>query len=187
MTDSDPPRVSASVSVPITPGGGIYITGGVSMDDVFTGSTPSSLATKPGEQGAKTEWDVTSLDAAVTWLTAHADYLDRMYRGMDDIKTLMDGPDIDNTTRQDAGSSQSVGTGGPLGGFKGAGDLAATHKQLYQGVNTSLKTIVENLYDAADALKKIKEKYSTAENANAMSAADMEKIFGDLGTSEHDV
>jgi hypothetical protein len=68
-------------------------------------------------------------------------------------------------------------SGGPLGGFPWAVKLAERHTNLYQGFNTSLKTVAENLYDAADALKKVKEKYKDVEGANVMSAAEMESDF----------
>jgi uncharacterized protein YukE len=190
------PRTDVQVSVPVPiPGTGvpIYITGGVSQDNVYATHTPDGLTTRPGEAGAKTEWDATTLDAAVTWLTAHADYLDRMYRGMAEIRTLMDGPDVDQTTRSDSGtmnratSTTPQANGGPLGGFKGSSAIAAKHDSLYQGFNTGLKNIVENLYDAADALTKIKAKYTNAEQVNALGAADVESIFGELGQSQHNV
>jgi hypothetical protein len=196
-TPYTPPRTNVEVSVPVPiPGTGvpIFITGGVSQDDVYASHTPDGLATKPGEAGAKTEWDATTLDAAITWLTAHADYLDRMYRGMAEIRTLMDGPGTDQTTKSDSGmanqpmsSTSPPVNAGPLGGFKGASAIASKHNGLYQGFNTGLKNVVENLYDAADALTKIKEKYTKSEQVNALGAADIESIFGNLAQSQHNL
>jgi hypothetical protein len=197
--DYTTPRTNVEVAVPVPlPGTGvpIFITGGVSQDNVYASHLPDSLVTKPGEAGAKTEWDASTLESAITWLTAHADYLDRMYRGMDDIRTLMDGPDVDQTTRTDSGTQNRAqsstdpsasANGGPLGGFRGSSAIAAKHDGLYKGFHDGLKNIVESLYDAADALSKVKEKYTTAEKVNALSASDVESIFTDLGSSQHNV
>jgi hypothetical protein len=146
--------------------GGIYVpTLNGATDNIYKPTTIDSLQSTKGDSGEKTAWDVTSLDAAITWLTAHADYLKRMYHGMDDLKSLMDGP------------SGNPKPGGPMGGFPWAVKLSERHSSLYQGFNTNLKTVVENLYDAADALRKVKDKYHDVEGANAMSAADMESDF----------
>lgn len=201
--DYTPPRTNVEVSVPVpipVPGlpvpVPIFITGGVSQDNVYASHLPDSLVTKPGEAGAKTEWDASTLDSAITWLTAHADYLDRMYRGMDDIRSLMDGPDVDQTTKQDSGTQNrtvdtsnpgAASNGGPLGGFKGSLAIATKHNGLYAGFHDGLKNVVESLYDAADALSKVKEKYTNAEKVNALTASDVESIFTDLGTSKHNV
>jgi hypothetical protein len=156
--------------------GGIYIptvTG--SADDVDKPTTITQLQPDANDPGEKTEWDVTSLDAAITWLTAHADYLKRMFHGMDQLKSLMDGPKMSNDVMQHSGTNGQ--SGGPLGGFPWAVKLAERQSTLFQGFNTNLKTVAENLYDAADALKKVKEKYQDVEGANAMSAAEMESDF----------
>jgi hypothetical protein len=156
--------------------GGIYIptvTG--SADNTDKPTIINSLQPNANDPGEKTEWDVTSLDSAIAWLTAHADYLVRMYHGMDDLKTLMDGPKLSNDVMQHSGTNGQ--SGGPLGGFPWALKLAERQSNLFQGFNTSLKTVAENLYDAADALRKVKDKYHDVEGANAMSAAEMESDF----------
>ena len=104
-------------------------------------------------------------------------YLKRMYHGMDDLKSLMDGPKISSDVMQHSGVSGQ--SGGPLGGFPWAVKLANRQTGLFQGFNTNLKSVVENLYDAADALREVKEKYVDVEHANAMSAAEMEADFTD--------
>lgn len=167
-----PDRVSTTVGGDLD---GIYIpVAKVTVDNANKPTTVSSLAS-PG--GAPTEWDVTSLDAAITWLTEQADYLKRMYHGMDDLKSLMDGPKISSDVMQHSGVSGQ--SGGPLGGFPWAVKLANRQTGLFQGFNTNLKSVVENLYDAADALREVKEKYVDVEHANAMSAAEMEADFTD--------
>jgi hypothetical protein len=178
-SNSQPDTVTTSVPAGYYPGVGyIPVTVSGTQDNVWKASTPTLLAAQPGEAGAKTEWDVTSLDEAVRWLTAHADYLARMYHGMDDIKALMDGPEADT----EAGLQRSS----PLGGFDWATKLAAKHTGLYQGVNQSLKQVVESLYDAADAVKKVKENYHDVEHASSMSASDLESVFTDVSQGDHD-
>ena len=168
--------------------GGIYIptvTG--TADNVDKTTTIARLQPDGNDPGEKTQWDVTSLDSAITWLTAHADYLKRMYHGMDDLKTLMDGPQMSSSVMQNSGVNGQ--SGGPLGGFPWAAKLAERNNNLFQGFNTNLKTVVENLYDAADALRKVKEKYHDVEGANAMSAAEMESDFADAQSqvSSHNI
>jgi uncharacterized protein YukE len=141
------------------------------MDNVYKAQTPTSLQTTPGEAGAKTEWDASTLDGAAKWLESHAEFLARMYHGMDDLKDLMNGPD---------------GMTSPLGGFPWARELTSKHTSLQQSMQTGLKTVVENLYDAADAVRKVKEKYHSAEKASTMAGGDMNKVFSDLGRSDHD-
>jgi hypothetical protein len=168
--------------------GGIYIptvTG--SADNVDKPTIITQLQPDANDQGEKTQWDVTSLDAAITWLTAHADYLKRMYHGMDELKSLMDGPQMSSSVMQNSGTNGQ--SGGPLGGFPWAVKLAERHTNLFQSFNTGLKTVVENLYDAADALQKVKQKYTDVEGANAMSAAEMESDFSDAQSqiSSHNI
>ena len=171
-----------------TPGGvydGIYVPS-VTMtgDNVGTSRLSGSLAPQAGDPTVTTV-DVDNLDAAITWLNTWADYLKRVYHGMDDIKALMAGPQLDGKIMRDAGPSGQ--SGGPLGGFPWAGELAKRHTTVYQGYTSGLKTVVDNVYDAADALKKVKDKYNDVEHANAMSAAEMESDFGDAQSQSHNV
>ena len=140
------------------------------MDNVYKAQTPKTLQAG-GDAGAKTEWDASTLDGAAKWLESHAEFLSKLYHGMDDLKDLMDGPD---------------GTTSPLGGFPWATQLNSKHTSLQQSVQTGLKTVVENLYDAADAVRKVKQQYHSAEEASTMSGADMDKVFTDLGKNDHD-
>ena len=47
--------------------------------------------------------------------------------------------------------------------------------------------MVDNLYDASDALRKVQGKYNDVEHANAMSAAEMESDFTDAKSQSHNV
>jgi len=186
MTDTGGTPDRFSTTIPGGMYGNFYVpTATVTADNVNSSAVPSQLAAQPGEAGAKTEWDVTSLDAAITWLTAHADYLKRMYHGMDAIKALMDGPKYNNDIVQHSGMEGQHAS--PLGGFPWAGKLAERHNNLFQSYGNGLKTVVENLYDAADALKKVKEKYQDSEHANAMSADEMEADFNDARSISHNI
>ena len=186
MTDSGGTPDRSSTTIPGGMYGNIYIpTTTVTADNVNSSHVPDQLAPHQGEAGAKTEWDVTSLDAAITWLNAHADYLKRMLHGMDSIKTLMDGPKYGDHVMQNSGMGGQQMS--PLGGFPWAGKLTERHSQLYQSYQTGLKTVIANLYDAADALTKVKEKYGDVEHANAMSAQDMETDFNDARSVPHNI
>ncbi len=180
---SQPDQVN--VTLPGGDYGGIYIpTTTVTSDNVWKSQVSSDLAGQPGDPTVTTV-DVDSLDKAITWLNTWADYLKRIYHGMDDIKSLMDGPQMDPKITSDAGLSGQ--SGGPLGGFPWAGKLAERHTSLFQSYNGGLKTVVDNLYDAADALKKVKDKYNDVEHANAMSAAEMESDFQAAQSQSHNV
>jgi hypothetical protein len=159
--------------IPVVPYHGVYIAG-VSMDNVYKAETPSSLVAGSGEDGVKTEWDASSLDSAITWLETHASYLNRLSHSMTDIQDLMGGPAA--TT----GASVPGASASPLGSFPWAQRLAAKHASLYSGTEAALRRLSENLYNAAEALRKVKENYETAEGANAMSAAEMAQIFANV-------
>lgn len=175
MSGSDDSTVSASVGAPvygITPMP-IYVAGGVSLDNTSYSDPNGPASLNQGDLTTKV--DTSSLDAAVTWLTQIADYLLKMHQGMSDLKTLTDGPTYDSTTVQHSGGGQLT----PFGGFPGAQDMAKKAASLYTSYHDGLKNVVNDLYDAADALKQIKAQYTTAENANKMTAAQLESIFGD--------
>lgn len=168
--NSQPNRVEVEhVPIPVT--AGVYLTG-FSMDNVHRVETPSDLVAASGEAGVKVEWDASTLDSAVTWLEAHASYLSRLSYSMTDIQDLMGGAA--------AGGLAAAGAKSPLGGFPWAQQLSAKHASLYAGTESGLRSLSRSLYDAAEALRKVKENYETAEGANAMSATDMEKIFADV-------
>lgn len=170
----EPDRVSAGTPPIGVPGTAGYIPPvTLSMDDVYNSQAPSSLTAGPGGKDTQAEWNDETFDAAITGLKAYAEFLSKMYYGMDDIKDLMGGPN--------GGMVSS-----PLGGFDWAMELAKSHTTLLDGTKTNLKNATEALYDAADAVNKIKEHYKTVEDASAMSAADMEKAFSDQASSTHD-
>ncbi len=138
---------------------------GVEIDSVHQERVPSGLVAAPGEAGVKTEWDAASLDNAIRWLEAHADYLHRLSYDMTDLQDLMGGP---------------AGGKSPLGTFDWAVRLSQKHAGLYTATESAVKSLSESLYDAAKALRRVKENYENAEGVNAMSAADMQKVFADV-------
>ena len=146
------------------------VTLGIELDNVNRAETPADLVAGPNEAGVRTEWDATSLDSAIRWLQAHADYLNKLSHEMDEIQDLMGGA---------AAASGAPGTKSPLGGFDKAGTLAKMHGSLFSSTQTGMRTLATNLYDAAEALRQVKENYETAEQANRMTALDMQKIFTD--------
>ena len=183
MTDSGQPD-RTSTTIPGRFHGDVYIPSvTVTADNIARASVPSSLAAAADEPGGRASWDVSSLDEAITWLTALADHLKRLYHGMDDIKALMDGPKYNSDVMQHSGTGgQSFS---PLGGFPWAEKLAERHNTLFQSYNGDLKTVVDNLYDAADALKLIKSSYQDAERASVMSASDLESDFTVASSGQH--
>jgi len=154
---------------------------GYSTDNVYNASTPASLLPRTGDKGVETSWNIDSLDAAITWLTAHADYLDRMSHGTQDIKNLIAGPahPANNVAWADNGDGPVTS----LGGFRWARLLAKQHNSLLEQTRQQLKQVVEELYAAADAVGQVRDKYQDAEHASAMSAADLEGIFTNAGKS----
>ncbi|MEU5904037.1 hypothetical protein [Micromonospora sp. NPDC047527] len=162
------------IPVPVAgmPTSGLAVTG-FEIDNVNHAATPEGLVTAPSEAGVKTEWDATSLDSAIGWLETHAAYLNKLSYNMVDIQDLMGG----------ATAGVAGGVGGqasPLGGFDWAGRLAAKHQGLYRDTESGVQKLAQSLYDAAEALRQVKQNYETAEEQNRMSAADMQRVFGDV-------
>ncbi|MEH1166337.1 hypothetical protein V6V47_13205 [Micromonospora sp. CPCC 205539] len=180
MTDdrtTQPERyVNDNLYIPIPAGAvptpGLAVTG-FEVDNVNHAATPDGLVTAPGEAGVKTEWDASSLDSAITWLETHAAYLNKLSYDMVDIQDLMGGAAA-------GGAGAVAGQPSPLGGFDWATRLAAKHQGLYQTTEAGVRRLSESLYDAAEALRQVKQNYETAEEQNRMSAADMQRVFGDV-------
>ncbi|TDC55027.1 hypothetical protein E1258_23130 [Micromonospora sp. KC207] len=168
---NDPDRVEIDLPVPLPvnpmyPGMGNIR--GISFDriGVDQAETPSGLVAGKGEKGVQTEWDAGNLDSAITWLETHASYLNRLSYDMVDIKEKL-------------GGDQAVAGKGPLGGFPYALQLAQRHQQVHSGTEGGLRTLSENLYSAAEALRTVKRNYETAEGANEMTAQEMQQAFTD--------
>lgn len=137
---------------------------GFSMENVNRAETPSGL----GGMQAPTEWDAASLDKAVEWLEEQARFLERMSYRMAEINELMGG---------DTGKSS-------LGGFGMAQELATKHATLFTTTKENLRTQANNLDSTAQALRKVKENYETAEAANEMTALQMQQIFNGVATGD---
>ncbi|MGS2615533.1 hypothetical protein ACVCAH_13575 [Micromonospora sp. LZ34] len=142
---------------------------GFTMENVNRAQVPSGLVPGAGDAGAKTEWDASSLDKAIEWLESTGDFLNKQSYKMVEISDKMGGVA--------AGGGAVPGGKNPLGSFDRAGDLARKHSSLFTTTQEGIRTLAENLYKAANALRKVKENYETAEDANAMSAAEMERAF----------
>lgn len=153
---------------------------GVTMDNVHHVEAPSGLVASSSEAGVRTEWDASTLDAAIEWLTTHADYLRRLSYEMVDIQELMGGPSAGAMV----GGPVPADAKSPLGSFRWAQELAGKHKSLYDQTELNVRTLSDNLYAAADALRKVKENYETAEGANAMTADEMARIFADVSRGD---
>ncbi|MEH1098077.1 hypothetical protein [Micromonospora sp. CPCC 205561] len=152
---------------------------GITMDNVNRAQTPSGLVPGAGESGDNTEWDASSLDKAIEWLESHASFLNKQSYTMVEIQDRMGGAA--------AGGMAGVGGGAssPLGAFDRAGDLARKHNSLFTTTQQSVRKLAEDLYKAANALREVKENYETAERANAMSAAEMERAFSAASTGSN--
>lgn len=176
MTDSGEPgvrveigdRIEVEINSPIP-----SLVKGVSIDNVHHVETPADLVASPGETGVRTEWDASSLDSAISWLEAHANYLDRLAHEMAEIQNLMGGANAGWAR----GGEAVDGAKSPLGSFHWAQELAYKHATLYDSTEANIRTLSDNLYAAARALRKVKENYETVEHANAMSAEEMARIF----------
>lgn len=173
MTDehNDPDRVDVrfTAPLPINPGvPGLGDIRGISFDriGVAQAETPDGVVAGKGEKGVQTEWDAGTLDSAITWLETHANYLHRLSYDMADIKECL-------------GGDQAVAGKGPLGGFQYAQQLAQQHQQVYSGTETGLRTISDDLYNAAEALRTVKRNYEDAEGANEMTAQQMQQALND--------
>lgn len=169
-----------TVNVPVAPTITPFVYfDGYTADNVNKAHKPTHLTPAPGGAGATTEWDASSLDGAIKWLNDHADFLNsQSYRMEEDIRKWMGNP---------AGGAAGIGGGGdgksPLGSFDRANALAQRHAGLYDGTQTALRTLAEDLWNAAKALEKVKEDYETAEGANQMTADQMAQALGNGAAS----
>lgn len=162
-------RLDNPIPVPITPLVPTMHLDGITMDNVNRAERPTALMPGANEAGARTEWDATSLEEAIRWLESHADFLHKQSYQMVEIQDRMGGS---------ATAGMPTGTS-PLGTFPRAQDLATKHSSLFTSTQQSVRNLAEDLYQAANALREVKENYETAERANAMSAAEMERVFSD--------
>ncbi|QGN45691.1 hypothetical protein ACN26Y_04995 [Micromonospora sp. WMMD558] len=162
-------RLDNPIPVPITPLVPTMHLDGVTMDNVNRADRPTALMPGANEAGARTEWDATSLEEAIRWLESHADFLHKQSYQMVEIQDRMGG----NAT---AGMPTDTS---PLGTFPRAQDLATKHSSLFTTTQQNVRNLAADLYQAANALREVKENYETAERANAMSAAEMERVFSD--------
>ncbi|MBQ0892618.1 hypothetical protein KBX37_05780 [Micromonospora sp. U56] len=144
---------------------------GVSLDNVNKAHRPTHLTPAPGGAGAKTEWDASTLDKAITWLDDHADFLNQQsYKMEEDIRKWM----------RNATGAAAVGGGGeksPLGSFERANALATKHAGLYDSTQTRLRELARELWKAANALRTVKENYDTADERNRMNANQMQNAI----------
>lgn len=163
-----------TIPVPITPLVPTMHLDGITMDNVNRAQKPTALMPGANEAGAKTEWDASSLDEAIRWLESHADFLHKQSYKMVEIQDTMGG----------GGPAGMPGQTSPLGTFPRAQDLATKHSSLFTSTQQSVRKLAEDLYQAANALREVKENYQTAERANAMSAAEMQRVFADAPTQK---
>ena len=183
--DSGPERIEVDLGPGLPPGPTVPVQlRGVGTDDVNHAETPSDLVAGPDEAGVETEWDAGTLDSAITWLETHAYYLERLAVQMADIQDLMGGP----TAAVPGAASMPGGAGvSPLGSFPWAVRLAEKHAGLYTSTEAGVGNLARNLRNAVAVLGQVKENYETAEGANEMSAAEMNRVFtgvaGDGGFS----
>ncbi|GAB7047726.1 hypothetical protein [Catenuloplanes indicus] len=135
-------------------------------DDANASSRPTEINATAGDPGLNTEWDADSLDGAIRWLEEHARYLgDRLVPAMgDDIGSWLTGP-------------ASAGGKSPFGTYPAATEIAQRHVSHYRTAEQSVRTIAEELLQAAESLRRVKEQYETAERANQMSAKAFEEVF----------
>ncbi|MER7888581.1 hypothetical protein ABTX15_02020 [Micromonospora sp. NPDC094482] len=177
MSDEDD-RVEVRMPIPMPINPVMPYTGdirGISFDriGVDQAETPSGLVAGKGEQGVKTEWDAGNLDSAIDWLETHASYVYRLSYDMVEIKEKL-------------GGDQAMAGEGPLGGFHYATQLSQRHTELYGTTEGGLRTLSENLYNAADALRTVKRNYENAEGANAMTAQEMQQAFNNAASGGGD-
>ncbi|WP_051797825.1 hypothetical protein [Catenuloplanes japonicus] len=127
----------------------------------------SDNPTKPvtDAPGLRTEWDASTLDGAVSWLEEHAAFLGEwlLPTMQNDIKDRLTGP---------PGSAAP-----PFGSFPTAIALSDRHLGHYTRAEGAVQTVAEQLWQTAQALREVKEKYETAEQANRMSAAAFDQLF----------
>ncbi len=141
--------------------------GGVTQQNVWNTHQPSSINSASGLSGTKTEWDAASLDGAITWLEEHSKYLgERLLPAMPmDIKDRLMGPFNDNGRTS-------------FGSYPAAGEMARKHLEHYRMAEDSVRSIAEQLWQAAQTLRQVKAQYEDAEGANEMSASAFEQVFG---------
>lgn len=161
-----PEEVQRDLSVPIPFGpGGVFSVTGSTEENVNKAEVPSALVPAAGEEGVRTEWDATSLEEAIRWLTTRAEFLHKQSYDMTVIKEYV------------AGSPDSQG--GAFGSFDRAQSLFIKHNGLYETMQRQLRSLRDRLENAAEALGKVKENYETAEGANRMSAEQMRQVLND--------
>ncbi|GIF14947.1 hypothetical protein [Actinoplanes teichomyceticus] len=174
--NATPDRVSSSYGIPVPIPGPVPVLfpghAGAEMDNVYKSHVPEGVVAGANDAGARTEWDATSLQNAIGWLEAHGKWLNDLSVGMADIKDLM-------------GGDAAAGGKSPLGGFAWAKRLAEKHTSLYGSTETAIKKLSDDLYAAARALKNVKDNYDRAEERNALTAMDMQKIFADVARSPY--
>ncbi|KXK58742.1 MULTISPECIES: hypothetical protein [Micromonospora] len=178
MTDEngeDRVEVRLPAGLPLNAGtpNGVQVRG-LSWDQqgVDQAETPSGLVAGSGERGVETEWDAGTLDSAITWLETHASYLWRLSHNMVEIKDTLGG---------DTGAG---GQNSPFGSFDGARELAQRHSGLYTSTERNLRTLSDDLYSAADALREVKRNYEDAEGANAVTAQEMTRMLNSAASGD---
>lgn len=172
MTDGGQDRSQATFSTPVPVPGAplpVKVPTTVEFDNVYTSHTPESLT-----DGVKTEVDASSLDSAASWLDEYANWLYRTSYDLGDVKELMG----------EVGMGGGAAARRPLGSFPWALELAKKHSSLTTTTESALRQLSTQLHEAADALRKIKENYHSAEGANKMSAQDMQQVFADVARNE---
>lgn len=124
-----------------------------------------------GMPGLRPEWDASTLDEAVVWLEEHSTFLGEwlLPTMQNEIKDWLTGP------------PGSVAP--PFGSFPTAIELADRHLGHYTLAETAVQAVAEQLWQTAQALREVREKYETAERANEMSAAAFEQVFAGEASS----
>lgn len=167
-------RVSGSVAGPGPLGiPGTYV---LTQDDVGDVRNATAPARFGGDD--RSEWNVDTLKAAIEWLNAERDFLERNRTAMNDISDLMGMP-------PGGGGAPGVaipaapGQKQPMGGFPWATQLSGQHAAGFSAVYNGLQQICESLADAAQAAQRVLDNYQTAEERNRMGLADMQRILGE--------
>lgn len=126
------------------------------------------------------EWDASTLDKAIDWLNEHAEFLHKQsFQMEEDIRKWMRNPSGDASAAV-AGS----GAKSPLGSFERAMALAGKHAALYQTTQQNLRALAKDLWKSANALRRVKEDYETAEERNRMNADQMRHAIA--SASDHE-
>jgi hypothetical protein len=166
-------RVSGSMQGPGPLGiPGTYVLNEDDVGDVRHATAPARLG---GDD--RSEWNVDTLNAAIEWLNAERDFLERNRTAMNDISDLM-------RMQPGGGGAPGVAVGGsgqpsPMGTFPWANQLSGQHAAAFSTVYSGLKEICDSLADAAQAAQRVLDNYETAEERNRMGIADMQRILGE--------